>query len=136
MPPSSSLDADVRKTLSRWTKEGFYVYLRPITSRYIDVRNKHKVYWKVSVELRDVPPGHWDAEGYNLDDCIRELDSKVPRNRAQWREDRPAGWGAPQSVLDKEIARAEASIKEARKKQKTTKSERPRKRPKRRAGNK
>jgi hypothetical protein len=135
--PSSSLDADVRKVINRWTREGFYVYLRPITSKYIDARNKHKTYWKVSVELRDVPPGHWEAEGYNLDECVRELATKVPRDRAQWKEDRPAGWMAPESVLQKEIDRAKASIKQAKAKAKKkksvksgAKSERPRKRPK------
>lgn len=111
MPVSSSLDADVRKAINRWTREGFYVYLRPITSKYIDASTKHRTYWKVSVELRDVPPGHWEAEGYNLDECVRELAAVIPRDRAQWKKDRPAGWLMPESVLQQEIERAKKSIK-------------------------
>ena len=143
--PSSSLNAEVRKVLSRWAKEGFYVYLRPITSRYVEGPNKkHKVYWNVSVELRTVPPGHWEGEGYDLDQIVLEMADRVPRNRIEHRLSAP-GWGAPKSVLEAEIARTNQSIKTARLDNKQArspadtktrvksggKSERPRKKPKR-----
>jgi hypothetical protein len=130
MAASSSLDVNIRKILSRWTKEGFYVYLRPITSKYIDARSDHSVYWNVQVEFRTVPPGIWRAEGYSLDDCILELDAKVPRTRKAYKQ-KMAGWMAPESVLKKEIKRfrKEAEARATEQFEKAKKKNRSKKRP-------
>lgn len=104
MSASSSLDADIRKILKRWTKIGCYVYMRPISSTYIDASKPHKIYWRVQVELRATPPGRWNAEGYNLDDVIRELDGLVPRNRKQHHEEN-IGWLAPAKLEKAEAER-------------------------------
>lgn len=97
MGASSSLNMNVRKILSRWSKAGYYIYIRPLTSKYIDARSDHTVYWVVQVELRDAPPGQWRAEGSNLDECILQLDAEVPRSRKIHHE-RNAGWMAPKKV--------------------------------------
>lgn len=110
---SSSLQKSTRTILNRWAKEGFYIYIRPLTSKYINSRSEHKVYWSVAVELRTTPPGQWRGEGYNLDDVIAELATRVPRGRKEHRA-KNAGWLAPESVLAEEVEQM--------------KSERPRKR--------
>lgn len=99
---SSSLDQETRITLRRWSLEGFYIYVRPVSSALIDSANKPRQYWSVSVELRTTPPGQWRGEGYNLDEVIQKLASEVPHNRSEHR-DQNAGWLAPESVLQKQI---------------------------------
>lgn len=111
MPASSSLNKEIRTILSRWSRAGYYVYLRPLTSKYIDARSDHTVYWVVQVELRDTPPGQWRAEGSNLDQCILELDAKVPHSRKVHHK-RTAGWMAPKKVEKKEQERFRKETKE------------------------
>lgn len=82
---SSSLDKATRVILNRWALEGFYIYLRPVSSRLVEgaaSKKKEKTYWVVTVEFRTVPPGQWRGEGYNLDEVITELATLLPRNRA------------------------------------------------------
>lgn len=98
------MDADVRKILKRWTKIGCYVYIRPISSTYIDASKPHRIYWRVQVELRTVPPGRWNEEGTNLDDVIRRLDEIVPRNRKA-HHDAHIGWLAPKKLEEAEAER-------------------------------
>lgn len=124
MPASCSLDKPVRVILKRWAKMGAYVYIRPLTSKYIDARGPMRLYWSVQVELRTTPPGRWNAEGENLDEIILKLGEEVPRDREEHYE-QTAGWLMPESVLQQEIDRAKESIKTLKKQ----KSERPRKRP-------
>jgi hypothetical protein len=123
---SSSLDADIRKILKRWTKMGAYVYMRPISSTYIDASKPHRIYWRVQVELRAVPPSRWNGEGFNLDDVIRELDAEVPRNRKAY-DDAHIGWLAPAKLEKAEDERYKKAEEEHYKKK--AEKKRPKKRP-------
>lgn len=118
--PSSSLNMSTRKILSRWAKEDYCVYMRPVSSRMIDARSKHSVYWIVSVELHAVPPGNWREEGPDLDELIERLDKIVPRNRTAHRKS--AGWLAPNEVFEREKAEIAKRTR--------SESPRPKKRPK------
>lgn len=99
--PSSSLQKSTRVILNRWSKQGFYAYIRPVSSKLVDARSKHSQYWVVSVEFRTVPPGQWRDEGSNLDEVIERLDKIVPHNREVYRQ-KTAGWIAPQAAMEAE----------------------------------
>lgn len=122
------MDADVRKILKRWTKMGAYVYMRPISSTYVDASKPHRIYWRVQVELRAVPPGRWNGEGYNLDDVIRSLNEEVPRNRKA-HEDAHIGWLAPAKLEDAEYERFRKAEADHYAKKAKAEKKRPKKRP-------
>lgn len=126
----SKLSVESRKILSRWAKDKFYVYLRPVTSKFIDAASPHTIYWNVSVEFRTVPPGRWEAEGYDLDACIKQLGEQVPRRRAREGEKLPSGAGgyAPKSMREAEVREAKKALKKTteRIKELQKESERPR----------
>lgn len=103
---SSSLDKKTRAIINKWSAYGFYVYMRPLTSKFIDPKAKHRVYWSVSVEFRNYPPGQWSGEGYNLDEIIAELDTRVPKGTRVGGRQVPAGYLAPKSVTDREVRKA------------------------------
>jgi hypothetical protein len=75
------LSDEARKAISRWTRDEFYVYIRPVTSRFLDRSSKHKIYWQVSVEYRHVDFRSRRAEGYDLNDVILTLAKDVPRRK-------------------------------------------------------
>lgn len=107
---SSNLPMDCRKIISRWTRDDLYVYMRPISSHWIDADAKHSVYWSVLVEYRNVEWQQWRAEGPDLADCIRNLAEQIPRRRVMdpgWRPGKSGGWLAPKAVE----AKAEAHTK-------------------------
>lgn len=74
-----NLPMDCRKIISRWTRDDYYIYFRPITSCYAKPKEPHHVVWVLLVEFRNVNWHQWRAEGPNLDECIRELDEQIPR---------------------------------------------------------
>lgn len=107
---SSQLPPDCRKIISRWTRDDYYVYFRPISSHWLDPKAKHTVYWNILVEYRNVEWRQWRAEGPDLADCIRKLAEEIPRRRAVdpgWRPGKSGGWLAPKAVE----AQAEAHMK-------------------------
>jgi hypothetical protein len=121
----SNLSAEARKIISRWARDEAYVYMRPLTSKWIDPTKKHRVYWKVQVEIRTAPPGRWDAEGYDLNEVILSLGQKVPRRRIPNPgfdpKTKDGGLLAPKKVFKQELEEA---------KRRREVSERPKKRPK------
>lgn len=77
-----TLTKDSRKILSRFAKDEFYVYIRPMTSRFIDRSKKHKLYWVVSVEFRRVDGMKtFRGEGYDLNEVLADLGERVPRRK-------------------------------------------------------
>lgn len=91
----SDLPLDCRKILSRWSAQEYYIYLRPITSKFLDRSKKHTIYWKGQVQYRTTPPGLWSAEGFSLAEVIRELDAVVPKLRRNYTATLKDGWLAP-----------------------------------------
>lgn len=86
-----TLPMDCRKIISRWTRDDYYIYFRPITSCYTKPNEPHHVVWVLLVEFRNVNWQQWRAEGPNLDECIRELDQQIPRRRKLDRGYKPHG---------------------------------------------
>lgn len=79
---TDTLTKESRKILSRFARDEYYVYLRPMTSRFIDRSKKHKLYWVVSVEFRRPDgPKTFRGEGYDLNEVLEELSERVPRRK-------------------------------------------------------
>lgn len=116
------LSDEARKLISRWARDEFYIYIRPLTSRLIDRSKPHKVYWQVSVEYRYVEYKSIRGEGYDLNQIILDLGPRVPR-----RKDKQPGYLGAQ-----EKPAGEFGKKKSKKKVKATTTEeaRPKKRPK------
>jgi hypothetical protein len=143
------LSDEARKAISRWTRDEFYVYIRPLTSRLINRSKPHKIYWQVSVEYRYVEFKMRRGEGYDLNEVILTLDKEVPRRKDAQPgylgvQEKPAGETGKKSKK-KKVAQYESEAKEMtgkpredKKKSKKKKSkvadvipiDRPRKRPK------
>lgn len=135
---TDTLTKESRKFLSRWAKDEYYVYIRPMTSRFIDRSKKHKLYWVVSVEFRRMDePKTFRGEGYDLNEVLAELAERVPRRK----EAQPGYVGQQVTKKNAGYLMAHAAVleddevKEIRKKRKKDKesviiTERPRKRTK------
>lgn len=79
---SEPLSREAKKWLSRWAKDEWYVYIRPLTSRFIDRSTKHRLYWAVSVECRRIGgETRYRGEGYDLSEIILKLSEQVPRRK-------------------------------------------------------
>jgi len=107
---NSDLTIEAQKIIKRWTAGDFYVYLRPISSKYHDPKKNHRIYWAVSVECRmgDVPM-RFREEGYVLSDLITKLDLQVPRRPAGYKVERPqsyTGWLVPEAEQRRQRALA------------------------------
>lgn len=98
------LSEQAKKYISRWTKDEFYVYIRPVSSRFSEPDKKHRTLWAVSVEYRFVEYKQWRSEGEDLDAVICELGEKIPRRKQfqpGYKGGNPKnnpGWLAPESV--------------------------------------
>lgn len=98
---------EARRLISKWTRDEFYVYIRPITSRFIDRSQKHKVYWQVSVEYRRVDYHSIRGEGYDLNQIILDLGPKVPRRKVDQpnyigAQEKPAGKRSKKTKITKD----------------------------------
>lgn len=108
----SGLSAEAKKVLSRWARDDFYVYLRPVSSKYIDRTKKETIYWCVSVEFRRVEePRQFRGEGYDLNDVILELAERVPRRRQKLSN---AGWLSPEP-MQRQIRSGKVTAKDKKK---------------------
>lgn len=125
------ISSEAKKILSRWARDEFYVYIRCITSRFVNVTEKHRLYWSVSVEFRTTQPIQKRGEGYDLSEIIVNLGAEIPRRKQiqpgyQGKQEKPnattqnAGWLMPDSV----------KLKKVKTKLKKVDEERPKKRPK------
>lgn len=103
----SELPSDVRKILSRWARDDYYVYLRPMSSAYVDPGKKETTYWVVSVEYRAVEFKQVKGEGYDLCEVLRKMAPDVPRRRdvqPGYRPGKTTGWLAARAAADAEKA--------------------------------
>lgn len=67
--------------LTDWCKRGFYVYLRPISSKWEQPERKPEVViWKVEVQWRNVDWFKFNAESHTTPDAaIREIAAQIPK---------------------------------------------------------
>lgn len=130
----SELTKPARKLISKWARQEFYVYLHPLSSRFIDPTMKPTVYWVVSVEARGFsassPFKTWRAEGFDLSATIIGMADQIPNKKMKQTS---AGWLAPKEVFDKEVERAKKRQTKAKKKSNVVPFERPRRKKKSRA---
>lgn len=102
MKPSSQLTLEARKILRKWTKRGFYCYLRPLDSRFIEgPKSKFKVHWRIMVEWRGPDFKQCVGEGYNLSEIIINLDPQVPRRPYMKPENFTTSIPKPSTVVDR-----------------------------------
>lgn len=73
-PPAPIKTIDI---IAGWCKAGYYVYLRPVNGKLVDATADGKVYWNVTVEHRNVPPVQKRGEGWDLDEVIRDVATKM-----------------------------------------------------------
>ncbi len=101
---SSELTLEARKAIRRWALSDFYVYMRPISSKYVDASKKERTYWNVSVEYRTLEFKQWRAEGYDLSSVIMELAEQIPRRPKSngYQPGKQVGWLAPKVAFEKE----------------------------------
>lgn len=52
----SNITPEARKVLSRWTRAGLLVYMRPLSSQLSDPENKHRLLWNILVESAQERP--------------------------------------------------------------------------------
>lgn len=78
---SSELSSDARKIISRWTKDGYYVYMSPTSSKWYWPKKKHIVYWHVRVEYRYAEWVIWEGKGPSLNDVILAMGVQIPRRK-------------------------------------------------------
>jgi hypothetical protein len=76
---SSTLSKEASKAISIWSLDGYYIYMRPLTTKWFRPKQKHTVYWNVDVEYRSVNWRSWKAKGPSLNDVILALAVQVPR---------------------------------------------------------
>lgn len=76
---SCSITPEAEKIIKRWALAQCYLYIRPITSMFLDPKKKPKLYWNVTVEHRGMDWNKWGNEGYDLSKVIVQLDGIVPR---------------------------------------------------------
>lgn len=115
---------EARRLLSKWSRDEFYIYIRPLTSRLIDRSTKHKLYWQVSVEYRYVEYKSIRGEGYDLNQIILDLAPKVPR-----RKNKQPGYLGAQAKTAGEFGKKK-KVKAKKKHADVIPIDRPRKRPK------
>lgn len=90
------LTKDNIKIISRWTRRGYCVYIRPFSSKLIDPKKEHELLWVVSVEyvnaigqVVQIRDQDWD-----LHNVVTRVDARVPQ-RPQNKK-RRRGWLAPE----------------------------------------
>lgn len=100
---------EAHKILKRWTKAQYYVYIRPLSSLFLEPEKKHKIYWRVQVEFRTVNWQVWGDEGYDLSEIIERLDLRVPRRDTKNLDYKPKAWNglnAPEAIREAERKKA------------------------------
>ena len=130
---SSTITPEASKILRRWARSDWYVYLRPISSKYHEPHKKEKTYWAVQVECRmlthtdDGRPTNlqpFRGEGYDLSEVIIKLDLEVPRRPKGYVVEKPtsfSGWLVPQSEMKRQQVIARERTKESQPKKKRKK---------------
>jgi hypothetical protein len=113
----SELTKAAQKILKRWALDDYYIYMRPMSSLYMDRTRKATVYWSVSVEFRHYGngPTQYRGEGYDLSEIIVELASRVPDRKDVQPNYKagPTGWLAPERAKDvTKVARVVVVTKE------------------------
>lgn len=127
--PSSQINAEARKVLRHWARDGLYTYIRPVSSKLIDPTAKFHIVWKISVEYRGVGWKQYHNEGANLSEVIIRMGLEIPRKSKLKKE--PLGSGKVVNFSENEnkvIAGIKKDITEAMKVQPF--ADRPRRRPK------
>ena len=111
---SSSITPEASKILRRWAGSDYYVYLRPISSKYHEPHKKERTYWAVQVECRvivhteDGRPTNltpFRGEGYDLSEIIVGLGLQVPRRSKGYVLEKPtsfSGWLVPQAEMKRQ----------------------------------
>lgn len=113
----NGLTAEAKKVLKRWSASDWYVYIRPLSSKYHDPQAPEQVYWAVSVDCR-VMKGNgaltsFRGEGYDISEVITKLALEVPRRGKGYVAERPAynGWLVPEAELKRQQAIAAKKTK-------------------------
>lgn len=75
------LSEKARKFIGRWSRDEFYVYIRPTSSKYAEPTKPEGQWWVVAVQVRAMPPHEFREEGRSLDACILALGSRIPRRK-------------------------------------------------------
>lgn len=81
MPNAYELGSEARKIIGRFSRDEYYVYIRPTTSLYAEPTKEAGQWWVVVVQIRSVPPHEFRAEGRSFNDVILELGERVPRRK-------------------------------------------------------
>lgn len=127
----ASVSPEASRILRRWARDDFYVYIRPLSSQYVDSTEQARIYWTVSVEFRSVNFVQKRGEGYNLSEIIIELDQSMPRRKKSERATgyvpgKPMGLCPPKKVFEQEVEYArkmrEGAVQKAQKPKKLKKS--------------
>lgn len=80
--PIIEISGQAHKYLTRWAKDEFYVYIRPLSSRFTEPSaKKFRIHWAVTVEYRGMEYKQHRAEGYDLSEVICKLGKEVPRRK-------------------------------------------------------
>lgn len=114
----TDVSLEAHKILKRWAKAQYYVYLRCLSSLFLDPDKKHRLYWTVTVEYRTVNWQQWRGEGFDLSEIICKLDLEVPRRDTKGLAYHPKEWNgaySPEAIV-------KAERKKAKKKNKKVKS--------------
>lgn len=75
------LGDEARRAVSRWTRDDFYVHIRPVTSTYFRPNDPHRLHWNVTVEFRHMDYKRWISSGPDLEACILELAETIPKRQ-------------------------------------------------------
>lgn len=75
------LGKEARKILGGWSRDEFYVYIRPTTSLYAEPDKPAGQWWVVVVQIRSMPPHEFREEGRSFNDVILALGERVPRRK-------------------------------------------------------
>ena len=75
------LSPESKKIIGRFSRDQFYVYIRPTTSLFAEPSKKEGQWWVVSVQIRAMPPREFRGEGRVLDEVIRKMGQEVPRRK-------------------------------------------------------
>lgn len=110
MTNAYELSSQARKAIARWSRDEFYVYIRPTTSKWSEPGNQEGQWWVVTVQVRGVPPHEFREEGRSLDRVICKLDGRVPRRSelsdfAEMKATEHIGFLAPHALWEKKYKR-------------------------------
>ena len=106
------INKEAKKLLKLWAQQDFYVYIRSMSSVYVDPKKEPRLYFTVSVEYRGVKWEQITGEGYDLSKIIITMSGRVPNRHAEqpgYKPGKETGWLAAKAVAEKQLSEMRAA---------------------------